>query len=196
MANYNAVFAVGDALTKFLQNTYNASGLNTTLPCTFTLFASPDMTAEDTADTEVVSLYLHRITLNENFRATTVLKDDPLEQPVLFLDLHYLITYWGKSAQAEQTILTWTMQQLQTQTVLDSSILTLSSANANWDTTESVQLTAVDLTLEDILRIWESFGPKYRLSLSYIARVIRIDRSLTPGMPVVATRYDYVSGPS
>lgn len=154
------------------------------------------MTAEDTADDEVVSLYLHRITINENFRATTVLKDDPSEQPVLFLDLHYLMTYWGKSAQAEQTILAWTMQQLQTQAELDYSILSLSSANAGWGLTESVQLTAIDLTLEDILRIWESFGPKYRLSLSYIARVVRIDRALTPGAPVVATRYDYVSVPS
>jgi hypothetical protein len=194
MANYQAVFAVGDALKTFLQNAYSLSGI--TLPCQFKLFASPDMTAEDTADDEQVSLYLHRITMNENFRAASVIKDNPLEQPVLFLDLHYLITYWGKSAQAEQTILTWTMQQLQAQSVLDASSLSLSSANAAWDVTESVQLTAVDLTLEDILRIWESFGPKYRLSLSYIARVVRIDQTTTPGAPVVATRYDYVNGPS
>ena len=55
MANYQAVFAVGDALKTFLQNAYGASGI--TLPCQFKLFASPDMTAEDTADDEQVSLY-------------------------------------------------------------------------------------------------------------------------------------------
>lgn len=194
MANYQAVFAVGDALATFLQKSYDPAAVG--FPCTFKLFSSPDMTTEDQTNDAVVSLYLHRITIDENFRAVTSLRDSPLEEPVLFLDLHYLLTYWGTSAEAEQTILTWTMQQLQTQAILDSSILSLSTVNAGWDTTESVALTPVDLSLEDILRIWESFGPKYRLSLSYLARVVRIDRATAPGMPVVATRFAFVNGPS
>ena len=46
-----------------------------------------------------------------------------------------------------------------------------------------------DLSLEDILRIWDALGPKYRLSIAYIARVVRIDRPLTAPGPVVATRF-------
>jgi N-acetylmuramoyl-L-alanine amidase len=41
------------------------------------------------------------------FRAVTRLQDSPVEQPVLYLDLHYLITYWdaAEGAEAEQKIL-------------------------------------------------------------------------------------------
>jgi len=46
-----------------------------------------------------------------------------------------------------------------------------------------------DLSLEDILRIWDELGPKYRLSVAYIARVVRIDRGITPGPLVLATRF-------
>jgi hypothetical protein len=39
------------------------------------------------------------------------------------------------------------------------------------------------------LRIWDALGPKYRLSIAYVARVVRIDRTAIPASPVVATRF-------
>ncbi len=63
------------------------------------------------------------------------------------------------------------------------------TTDAGWETTETVQLVPADLSLEDILRIWDALGPKYRLSISYIARVVRIDRTVATGLPVVATRF-------
>ena len=186
MADYRAVFAVGESLSVFLQRAYDEANLG--FPCKFKLLSSQEMTREDTDHDAAVSLYLHRITSDEHFRAATTLQDNSSRQPVLFLDLYYLITYWGTSAQAEQTILTWTMQELQSHSTLDSSVL---SPDAGWEKTETISLTPVDLTLEDILRIWESLGPKYRLSLSYLARVVRIDRPVVPGVPVVATSHGY-----
>lgn len=186
MANFRALFDVGNSIARFLQNAYPAA-LNTSYPCTFRLVSSGEVATEDTSNlNEVVSIFLHRISTNDNFRAATRVQDSPSKQPLLFLDLHYLITYWGTSAEAEQTILGWTMQQLQQTPVLDSSVL---SSAAEWDVTESVQLVPADLSLEDILRIWDALGPKYRLSVSYMARVVRIDRSIVPDVPVVATRY-------
>ena len=189
MANYQAVFAVGDSLARFLQNSYDPAVVG--FPCTFSLLSSFDIAGEDLTSRQVLSLYLHRITTNDNFRAATRLQNSPGEQPVLFLDLHYLITFWGESAEAEQTILTWTMQQLQSNQVLDSSILSLSTVSPGWDADETVQLIPADLSLEDIMRIWDALGPKYRLSFSYIARVVRVDRTVTPGLPVVATRFTF-----
>ncbi|MGA8532470.1 MAG: DUF4255 domain-containing protein [Candidatus Tumulicola sp.] len=188
MANYQGVFAVGDSLARFLQNNYDPTAVG--FQCTFKLFSSLEIAGEDQSNDQVVSIFLHRITTNENFRSVTSLQDSPSLQPLLFLDLHYLITYWGVSAEAEQTILAWTMQQLASNLILDSSILSLSTANAGWDATEAVQLIPADLSLEDILRIWDALGPKYRLSTSYIARVVRIDRTVVPGGPVVATRFE------
>jgi hypothetical protein len=189
VANYQGVFAVGDALARFLQNNYDPAAVG--FPCTFKLFSSLEIATEDQNNDQTVSLFLHRITTNENFRAVTRLQDSPAEQPLLFLDLHYLITYWGTSAEAEQTILTWTMQQLATSPIVDSSILSLSTANAGWDATEAIQLMPADLSLEDIMRIWDALGPKYRLSTAYIARVVRVDRPIVPSSLVVETQFAY-----
>ena len=201
MANYSAVFAVGDSLARYLQNSFDQAKQNAPdkakldFNCTFKLSSSLEIASEDAKDDQVVSLFLHRITTNENFRAVTRLQDSPAEQPVLFLDLHYLLTYWGSSAEAEQTVLIWTMQQLESVRILDSSILALSTVDGGFDPTETIQLVPADLSLEDILRIWDALGPKYRLSVSYIARVVRIDRAITGSMlPVVATRFTFQDG--
>jgi hypothetical protein len=196
VADYQAVFAVGDALAKYLQNNYDPTVVG--FPCTFKLVSSAEIANEDqTKLDKTVSLYLHRITTDEHFRAVTRLQDSPGDQPVLYLDLHYLITYWDASAEgaeAEQKILTWTMQQLQSHPILDPSVLSLSSAAPGWDRTESVQLIPSDLSLQDILNIWDGLGPSYRLTISYLVRVVRVDRAITPGMPVVATRFIFQDG--
>jgi hypothetical protein len=46
------------------------------------------------------------------------------------------------------------------------------------------------------MRIWDTLEPNYRLSLSYIARVVRIDPDEDSDQrPVVAMRFDY-AGPA
>jgi hypothetical protein len=188
MANFAAIYSVGNSIAQYLQNAYPPT-LATSFACQFKLVSSTEIATEDqTALDQVVSIFLHRITINENFRGVTRLQDAPAKQPTVFLDLHYLLTYWGTSAQAEQTILGWTLQQLQSSPILDSSILT---ADGAWGPTESVQLMMADLSLEDILRIWDALGPKYRLSVAYLARVVRIDRTIVSGSPVVATRFTW-----
>jgi hypothetical protein len=198
VADYQAVFAVGDALVKHLGNNYDANTVG--FPCTFRLVSSAEIANEDTAKLDkTVSLFLHRITTDEHYRNVTRLQDRPGDQPVLYLDLHYMISYWDASAEgaeAEQKILTWTMQQLQSHPILDTSVLSLSSANPGWDNTDCVQLIPADLSLQDILDIWDGLGPKYRLSFCYVVRVVRVDRTVTPGMPVVATRFTLQNGVS
>jgi hypothetical protein len=136
----------------------------------------------------MVSIFLHRITRNEQLRSPQRQTQHPEAQPTLFLDLHYLLTYWGKSAEAEQTVLAWVMQFLETNPVLDTSIL---SSVAQWETGETVQLIPTNLSLEDILRIWDALGPKYRVSISYMARCVRVDRAVLPAGPVVATGFRF-----
>jgi hypothetical protein len=196
MADFQAVFAVGDALARYLSNNYDQTAVG--FPCTFKLVSSAEIANEDqTALDKTVALYLHRLTTNENFRNVTRLQDAPGEQPVLYLDLHYLLSYWDASAEgaeAEQKILTWTMQQLQSNPILDTSVLSLSSAAPGWGKTDSVQLVPVDLSLQDILDIWDGLGPNYRLTVSYVVKVVRVDRVITPPIPVVATRLTLGNG--
>lgn len=198
MADYQAVFAVGDALAKYLTNNYDATVVG--FPCTFKLVSSAEIANEDTTHLDkTVSIFLHRITTAEHFRNVTRLQDNPYDQPVLYLDLHYLLSYWdaaAEGAEAEQKILVWTMQQLQSNPILDTSILSLSTSAPGWHKTDSIQLVPADLSLQDILDIWDGLGPKYRLTVAYVARVVRVDRAVTPGLPVVATRFVLQGGPS
>jgi hypothetical protein len=188
LPDFTSVFAVGNSLAQYLQNNY-PDDLNKAFPCKFQLVSSADIAGEEkTALDQIVSIFLHRITLNENFRSATRIQDAPNREPALFLDLHYLITYWGSGAQAEQTVLAWTMMQLQALPVMDRSVLT---PDAGWDASDNIQVVPADLSLEDILRIWDALGPKYRLSLCYLARVVRIDRGLMPPPLVRATRFAY-----
>jgi hypothetical protein len=191
VADYQAVFAVGDAIAKYLNNAYNATLVG--FPCTFKLVSSAEISNQDTTKLDkTISLFLHRITTSEHFRYVTRLQDQPFDQPVLYLDLHYLISYWdanAEGAEAEQKILAWTMQELQSNPIMDTSVLGLSSSAPGWAATDSVQLIPADMSLSDVLDIWNGLGPKYRLSVAYIVRVVRVDQSITPGMPVVATQF-------
>ena len=196
MADYQAVFAVGDALAKYLTNNYDPAVVG--FPCSFKLVSSTEIANEDKAPLDkTISLYLHRVTTSEHFRNVTRLQDSPASQPVLYLDLHYLVTYWDASAEgaeAEQKILAWTMQQLQSHPILDSSILSLSTTAPGWSKADTIQLIPADLSLQDIMDIWDALGPHYRLSTGYVVRVVRIDRTVTPAMPVVATRFGFQNG--
>jgi hypothetical protein len=186
MANYAAIYSVGNSIANYLQSSY-PQDLSEKFTCQFRLVSSTEIAQEEKTELDkTVSIFLHRITVDENFRSATRLQDSSTQQAVVYLDLHFLLTYWGASAQAEQTILGWTLQQLQSAPILDRSLL---SPDGGWDATESVQLVLADLSLEDILRIWDALGPKYRLSIAYIVRVVRIDRPATVSPPVVATRF-------
>ncbi len=188
MANYRAVYAVGKAIADYLDQHYPAELKNqAAFKCNFQVVSSADVATEQGSSLDkIVSVFLHRITRNEQLRSPSRIVGRPDQQPTLFLDLHYLITYWGASAEAEQTILGWVMQQLEANPVFDASVL---PKNADWDATDSVQLVPANLSLEDILRIWDALGPKYRLSVAYIARFVRVDRTVPPAGPVVATRF-------
>ena len=48
MANYQAVFAVGDAIVQYLTNSYATAGVG--VPCSFKLVSSQDIANENTAN--------------------------------------------------------------------------------------------------------------------------------------------------
>jgi len=83
------------------------------------------------------------------------------------------------------------MRQLHDVPVLDSSIL---SREAAWTSEDLIQLIPEEIGTEELMRIWDTLEPNYRLSLSYIARVVRIDPDeIRDERPVVATRFDFVT---
>ena len=68
---------------------------------------------------------------------------------------------------------------------------------ANWQPEDRVQVIPTDLNLEDIMRIWDSLQPSYRLSVAYVARVVLIDpaEDIPGALPVVSTRFTWSDDP-
>jgi hypothetical protein len=193
MANYKAVAGVGNAIAKFLELSFQQdpswSGSELQGKLHFRLISSGQLEAEDQQPLDkVVSLFLHRITMNDHLRGPAQLPSQPDKRSVLNLDLHYLITYWGSDPTEEQLVLAWVMQQIQQNPILDGSLL---SSDLELTSEETMQIIPASLSLEDIMRIWDAIAPKYRLSLAYTVRPVRIDVAQSAGLPVVASRFQY-----
>ena len=192
MANLAAIRSVGTSLASFLNNAYRDSAFppGVSKPeCTFTLTSIGGIQAADVpaSDTSVrVLIFLYRASMNQHLR-NAGRQTDPGARPVpLSVDLHYLLSFWAASSENEQLALAWTMRQLHDVPVLDSSIL---SRDAAWAADDFIQLIPAEISIEEMMRIWDTLEPNYRLSLSYIARVVRIDaESPQEHPPVVATR--------
>ena len=187
MANLRAIHSVGNSLVTFLRNSY-PTALRTDHPCEFRLLSSGELADVGEIGT-TLSLYLYRVTMNEHLRNTIRLNDVSQQEVPLAVDLHYLMTVWSDSALAEHTILAWAMRQIYLHPILNSSSL---SEEADWGPQDNIQLIPAELSNEDIMRIWDTLEPSYRLSVSYIARVVLIEADRIPeARPVVATRFTW-----
>jgi hypothetical protein len=195
MANIGAIRSVGGSLATYLDHAYRASVFPQSVikpACTFSLRPVAALRTDEIAvnDTSVqVVMTLYRASINQHLR-NVGRATDPGTRPVpLSVDLRYLFSFWATTADNEQNVLAWTMRQLHMVPVLDGSIL---SAEAGWTSEDVIQLIPEEISNEDLMRMWDAFEPDYRLSLSYIARIIRIDPDeQVEGQPVVARRFDY-----
>jgi Pvc16 N-terminal domain len=196
MANLAAIRSVGASLAGFLNSAYGVATFppNVTKPeCVFSVnsiggLAAANVPASDTSARVLIVLY--RTSMNQHLRNVGRQSDVRTRSAPLSVDLHFLISFWAKSADNEHLVLAWTLRQLHDVPVLDSSILTREAA---WGSEDVIQLIPEEIATEELMRIWDTLEPKYRLSVSYIARVIRIDPDeAVDARPVVATRFDYV----
>jgi len=189
MANVFAIHSVGNSIATYLRNSYpqNLAGLD--MPdCAFDLVSSGELAGEP-GDATRITLYLYRITVNEHSRqmlATAAARARPIG---LGLDLHFLMSAWAGNARDEHTMLAWAIRQLHMFPILDASSL---SPEAGWGANEVIQIIPAELPTEDVMRIWDALDPAYRLSVSYIARLVRLDPDAQQhARPAVATRFAY-----
>jgi hypothetical protein len=195
MANISAIRSVGISLASYLNNAYADAtfpqGVNKPA-CNFGLRSIGGLTAEGIPSTETgvqVVILLYRASMNQHLRNAGRLPDSGARPVPLSVDLHYLVSFWAQSSESEQLAVAWTMRQLHLVPVLDASVL---SGEAAWAPEDVIQLIPEEISNEDLMRIWDAIEPDYRLSLSYIARVVRIDPDeAASGRNVVATRFDY-----
>ncbi len=187
MANLFSIHSVGNSLVTFLRNSYPES-LRAEHACEFRLLSSGELRDADNFGT-TLSLYLYRVTMNEHLRNSGRINDPADVNVPLAVNLHFLMTAWAASALTEHTILAWAMRQLYLHPMLTSSSL---SPEAGWGPDDFVHVIPAELSTEDIMRIWDALEPSYRLSVSYIARVVRIDADTPRDIrPIAATQFQF-----
>jgi hypothetical protein len=194
MTNPRAIYAAGEFLRSYLERAYErergrqGSYLADVGSCGFDLLASKEFFDAGNFTLPRISLYLYRVTVNEHLR-NVPRPNHPRQEVPLPLDLHYLLTVWAANSKDEQILLAWAAQQLYLNPLLDTAVL---DHSVSWQIGDQIQVVPANLSNEELLRIWETLQTAYRLSVPYVARLVRIDREPIPdARPVVVTRFAY-----
>lgn len=130
-----------------------------------------------------LSIFLYRVDFNKVMRAAWSATSERDGRAHLALDLHYLITPWAENAVEEHRILGRAMQCLETTPILSGPLL---HSSGEWDAGEAIQVVLEEVSSEAVLRMFDSLPTDFRLSVPYIARVMRLDSRVTdPAGPVI-----------
>jgi hypothetical protein len=172
MADYRAIATITEAVLQFLRSNYHPADFDQELE--FKVFTAKDFSKPLNAG---VSLFLYRIFPNGVHRTPPgrIGADGRRFQTLLPLDMHMLLTVWGREASLQHTIAGWMMRTLEDQPIYPASLLNAISPGV-FHPEETVELSLTELTNEDLLRIWDTLVQNvYQLSVPYIARVVRIE---------------------
>jgi hypothetical protein len=102
-----------------------------------------------------------------------------------------LLTAWAKDASIEHALLGWAMR-----TVADAAVLSAGFLNAAapgvFGPDETVELSPVELTNDEVFQLWQVLPSSLQLSAAYVARVLRLESELVvpSGGPVLERALD------
>ena len=179
VAGIHAIQAVCEAVMGLLEESYRPDLIEPELTLQFAVYATEDF--KNASMKAGISLFLYRVHVNTNQR-TPFGKNDPGRHQ-LPLDLHFFLTVWAPQASLQHAILGWALRTLEDHRIFASAELNGKRPEAHvFDDNETVELIDGQLTNEELMRIWDELGTEYRLSVPFIARVLRID-SLRRGRP-------------
>jgi hypothetical protein len=185
MADHLGVAAVGLSITRLLNLCFEESpppGPTSRVKASLLRTEEMDPTNRGDDMTSLVSLFLYRVDVNSHTRAAWSAVGHQDNKVHLPLDLHYLLTPWAANAEFEYRILGQAMECLEKSPILSGPLL---YPSANWSGHESVQLCIPEMSTEDLMRIFDSLPVNYKLSVPYVARIVRIDAKANHQDPAV-----------
>ena len=133
-----------------------------------------------------ITLWPYRVLINEHQRNRQFPAGPGRINQPLPLDVHLMLTVWADAAGDELVLFAWAMRELYQLPVIDRSLLT--TVDAGFDEGDLIQLAPTEMTVEDMMRIWDAVTPSYRLSAPFVARVVQLDVEHDEGRNVVAQR--------
>lgn len=178
MASADVLRDMGDTLLTLLRGGIPAGMVD---PSRIVLATPDDFEPLAQPQNPTVTVFLYRVSEHASLRNAPrrTLADGRVQRQPLPLELSYLITAWARSTHAELLIVGRVLQVLYEHGELGPADL----VGGAWEAGEGVQLVLESLPLDDHYRIWDASQVPYRLSLTYMVRVVGI--SSAPG-PVPA----------
>ncbi len=208
MSDFLAVAGVTSVLRWILTDALSGSGLDTTLGATPHVTAlPPDRIVVGDTEAPSLNLFMYHVGLNSSFRNTDLPERDSagrvVSSPPLALDLHFLLSAYGRNELDGEILLGWAMQILHENQLLSRSIVqnALTASRAAPGATSEIQavglstlanqaelvkLSPQSLTTEDVYKLWTAFQARYRATAAYMASVVLIQRTrpARAGLPV------------
>ena len=183
MADFGAIAATGNSIVRLLAASFKSEEPVENKKTKVVLVRTEDFKEPGSTITfPSLSLFFYRVDFNKTMRASWSAIGSQDGRAHLPVDLHFLVTAWAENAEAELRILGKAMECLDTTPVLSGVLLDPSSA---WAPNESVQVMLGEISTEEVMRTFDSLPTDYRLSVPYLARVVRIDsRKIRETRPV------------
>lgn len=200
MSNHLAIATVTYGLNKILDDAFSG---DFTGPSVTASVLTPD-NQELKNDPPKLNIFLYQVLPNPAFRSAdlpTRRADSTMaKKPQLGLDLHYLLTAYGKADTKEypisHSILGSAMRALHTRPILTRNTITNMLNDTNTpdslkvsdlgDQIELVRFTPISLNLEELSKLWSVFfQTPYRISVAYKASVVLIDGKEEPTPPLL-----------
>ncbi len=190
MAGYDCIAALGLSVERLLAASFKGTGdpiPNSAKKAKVALVRTEDFDVSSTSTAiapPTLSIYVYRVDFNKTTRAGWSAVGALDGRGHLPLDVHFLITAWADNAEYEMRILGRAMQVLESTPTLAGPLLV---AGAGWAPNETVQVVMEEISTEAVMRTYDSLPHDYKLSIPYVARVVRLDTGPVH-VPEVASR--------
>ncbi len=209
MSSPLAIGAVTAVLRNLLDNgIVDASPLQG--PVTVTASAPDQIKLDAPNGTPQLNVFLYQVTYNAALRNTalpsTSRGGDRLSNPPLALDLHYLVTAYGRSDFQAEILLGWAMHLLHEQPVLDRAAIRRAIQPGTLDVSmlppdmqvlagsdladqfEAIRVSPLGLQMDDMSKLWTAIKAEFRPSAAYQVSVVLIEatKAARAALPVLS----------
>jgi hypothetical protein len=142
-----------------------------------------------------VTLYVYRVAVNGTQR--TLAPSVAGRRRPLPVEVEFMLSTWGPSAQRELELLGWCLRMLDDEPLLGADLLNR-AVPAVFSANEVVELVPNPLPLDDYYRLWDALPWDFQLSAAYTARVVRLEspRRVTEAGPVLERDLGFATAPA
>ena len=197
MAGFTAIAGVGKSIERLLARAFTDRPPVPGKACKAALIRTEDLSSDAQIKQLIgdygMSILLYRVDFNKTMRATWSAIGHADGRGHLALDLHFLLTPWADNAEHQHMIVGRAMQTIERTAMLSGPLLYEPVLPAGPTYADEPQLSAADsvqvlleeISTEALMRTFDSLPGDYRLSVPYIARVVRVDTLVEPVAPPV-----------